>query len=101
MKSVVFEGVEYQPVTKSSDIKIVILQRGWVYVGRFVKDAELCRLENASCIRVWGTTKGIGELVKGPTSSTKLDECGIVRFHELTIIAMIDCEESKWSKHCQ
>lgn len=81
----------------NSPIKIVILQRGWVFVGRFSKVGTECKLDNAYCIRQWGTTKGIGELVSGPTSSTKLDDCGTVRFHELTIIASIDCEESKWN----
>lgn len=78
-------------------VKIVILQRGWVFVGRYSKVGSDCKLEDAKCIRQWGTTKGLGELINGPTSSTKLDESGTVRFHEMTVIAMIDCEESKWS----
>lgn len=80
----------------NSPIKIVILQRGWVFIGRFQKIGQDCVLENASCIRTWGTTRGIGELVSGPTGSTKLDAAGTVRFHELTIVATIDCEESGW-----
>lgn len=80
----------------NSPIKIVILQRGWVFVGRFKKTDQDCVLENANCIRSWGTTRGLGELVSGPTSNTKLDPAGTVRFHELTIIATIDCEESGW-----
>ena len=83
-----------------SPVKIAILQRGWVFVGRFKKTGSDCLLENASCIRLWGTTKGIGELVKGPTSITKLDVCGNVRFNEMTIVALVDCEESKWDKYC-
>ena len=83
-----------------SPVKIVILQRGWVFVGRFKKTGSDCVLENAHCIRQWGTTKGIGELVSGPTSSTKLDNAGTVRFNELTIVALVDCEESGWKKHC-
>lgn len=80
----------------NSAIKIVILQRGWVFVGRFKKINQDCVLENAHCIRSWGTTRGVGELVSGPTPNTKLDPAGTVRFHELTIIAAIDCEESVW-----
>ena len=83
-----------------SPVKIAILQRGWVFVGRFKKTGSDCILENAYCIRQWGTTKGIGELCSGPTSSTKLDACGNVRFHEMTIVALIDCEEKSWDKHC-
>lgn len=83
-----------------SAVKIAILQRGWIFVGRFKKTGSDCILENAQCIRQWGTTKGIGELVSGPTSSTKLDDSGTVRFNEMTIVALIDCEESGWKKYC-
>lgn len=81
-------------------IKIAILQRGWVFVGRFKKDGSDCRLENASCIRQWGTTKGIGELCDGPTFKTVLDPCQTVRFHEMTIVALLDVSEAGWSKKC-
>jgi len=81
----------------NSTIKIVILQRGWIFVGRYSKVGQDCKLEDAKCIRQWGTTKGLGELISGPTSSTKLDDAGTVRFHEMTAIATIDCEESKWN----
>lgn len=84
----------------NSPIKIVILQRGWIFVGRFSKTGSDCVLENASCIRQWGTTKGLGELVSGPTSKTVLDEAGTVRFNEFTVVAMIDASESGWNKKC-
>ena len=87
---------------KSSDgpVKIVILQRGWIFVGRFKKTGSDCVLENASCIRQWGTTKGIGELVSGPTSKTVLDPCTNVRFHEMTIVALLDADEKGWLSKC-
>ena len=50
------------------DIRIVILQRGWVAVGRFSQSGSDCILEQASIIRKWGTTKGLGEIVSGPKS---------------------------------
>lgn len=79
-------------------IRIVILQRGWVMAGYYTKDGSDCKLEKANVIRIWGTTKGLGEIAEGgPTSSTKLDKCSIVRFHELTVIATIDCVEEKWA----
>jgi hypothetical protein len=84
----------------SSDIRIVILQRGWVTVGRFSKEGMDCKLENASVIRVWGTSKGLGELIHGPISGkTTLDPSGTVRFNELAIVATLDCEASKWAQH--
>lgn len=80
------------------DIKIVILQRGWVYVGRFSQDGEMCKLENAQNIRRFGTTKGLGQIaLNGPTSTTELDPSGTVEFNIVTTIAMINCNAEKWS----
>lgn len=77
--------------------QIVILQRGWVVVGDYAEVKGECVLSNASVIRVWGTTRGLGELAEnGPLSNTKLDPCPNVRFHPLTVIARMDVNESKW-----
>ena len=82
------------------DVRIVILQRGWVAVGRFSQNGEQCRLDQAAVIRRWGTNKGLGQLAAdGPQLATVLDKCPPIRFHELAVIAMIDCEEAKWSAH--
>ena len=81
----------------SGHIRIVILQRGWVVVGYFLKTGDYCELDAASVVRVWGTTKGLGEIARnGPTSKTILDPCPKIRFHELTVVAMIDCVGEKW-----
>lgn len=84
--------------TITGNIKIVILQRGWVMVGYFERNGNDCKLSKASVIRKWGTTKGLGEIAKGPTNDTILDKCyGVVEFDYLTVIAMISVEESKWA----
>lgn len=80
-----------------SPIKIVILQRGWVMVGRYSREGETVSLDGAKTIRRWGTSKGLGELVNGPLRGTSLDECGHVEFHVLAVVAEISCEESAWS----
>jgi hypothetical protein len=81
----------------SGDIKIVILQRGWVYVGRFERTGNDCKLHNASCIRIWGTTKGLQELVNGVTPTTKLDKCdGVVEFDWLTVVHTITVNQNAW-----
>ncbi len=80
------------------DIKIVVLQRGWVYIGRFERNGNDCKLHNAYNIRVWGTTKGLCELVHGATKDTKLDKCeGIVEFDWLTIVHTITVNKAKWN----
>ena len=91
------DSIKSAPET-TADIRIVILQRGWIMIGNFTQDGEKCQLTNASVIRIWGTSKGLGELAeKGPLTNTKLDPCGIVRFHELTIVATLDCVRSSWA----
>lgn len=79
------------------DLRIVILQRGWVVVGNVYVDGEEYRIENAKVVRIWGTTKGLGEIaLGGPTKDTKLDDCGTVRSHVLGVVAQLDCNEAKW-----
>lgn len=86
-------------VCPSGEVRIVILQRGWVYVGQFFQDGPNCRLENAKNVRNWGTTKGLGEIaLNGPTDKTLLDDSPTVRFHELTVVAQLVCESKKWQK---
>lgn len=83
-------------VDPNSPIKIVILQRGWVMVGRWSRNGDDCTLDDASVIERWGTTKGIGELVSGPTKTTQLRYAGHVEFHVLGVIAAITCQADKW-----
>lgn len=80
--------------------QIVILQRGWVFVGKMKKKGHQCTLESASVIRRWGTTMGLGELAdKGPLPDTKLEPCKKeVRFHYLTTVANIECNGDKWER---
>jgi hypothetical protein len=88
-----------QPAAQfNGDTKIVVLQRGWVMVGKLEKTGSDCKLHNASVIRAWGTTKGLGEIAaEGPKSSTKLDKCnGLVEFDSLTVVCSIACNEEKW-----
>ena len=75
--------------------KIVVADRGWVFVGDVLSDLNGDKLiNNAKVVRVWGTTKGLGELaINGPTAKTVLDESGTVRIPARSVIAMFDC---KW-----
>lgn len=82
---------------KNSNIKIVVLQRGWVMIGRYSKKSDIISLDDAYVIRIWGTTNGLGELaLEGKKTSTKLDKAGHVEFHVLTVVATVNCEDSKW-----
>jgi len=56
--------------------QIAVVANGFVYVGECYWKGDFLHIENAKNIRVWGTTKGLGELIKGPTSKTVADKCG-------------------------
>jgi hypothetical protein len=93
----IFGVTETPEIEQGGDIRIVILQRGWVMVGRYYKKGSDCSLKNAYVIRNWGSTKGLGEIAEnGPTDKTVLDSTPEVNFHELTVIASLKCKESKW-----
>lgn len=82
---------------KPTKKQIVILNRGWVVIGDISEDKDEFILSNASVIRVWGTTKGLGELAEnGPLTNTKLDPCPNVRVHKMVVVARMDVNEDKW-----
>ena len=93
------DGTEYAPVAKSDEVRIVIGQRGWVWVGRYSADLEEVILHDAKNIRRWGTTQGLGELCSGPLIETVLDPVGTVRLHQLAIVATYDCDSEVWAEH--
>jgi hypothetical protein len=100
MEIITVNGKTYyseQPEIKGN-LKIVVLQRGWVLIGTFEQEGDKCKLHNASVVRVWGTTKGLGELAnEGPTDKTILDKChGLVEFNDLTMVLSICCREEQW-----
>lgn len=78
------------------DIKIAVLDRGFVYVGAISFEGDFVIIKNARNIRVWGTTRGLGELVNGPLSTTKVDTIGLVRASKHALIHLIDVDQKKW-----
>ena len=82
-------------------VRIVVLQRGWVVVGRFSRNKSECSLRNGHVVRTWGTTKGLGEIAMGgPTANTVLDSIPVSYFHELTVVFYMECDEQKWADQC-
>jgi hypothetical protein len=80
-----------------SEVRIVVLQRGWVLVGRYREDGDRVLLSDAHVIERWGTTKGLGELVHGPTADTRLRHAGSVEAHRLGVVLTIAAETDKWA----
>jgi hypothetical protein len=71
--------------------QIVVCDRGFVYVGKTVIEGDMVRVEHARNVRKWGTTKGLGELVSGPTNDTVLDDCGTVLIPFRGVMHFIKC----------
>lgn len=84
------------------DIRIVILDRGWIAVGVWSQHVSGdCRLDNAYIIRTWGTTAGIGQLaLHGPTEATMLDPITVVHYDRRNEVANIECYSEKWEEIC-
>jgi len=105
-EKVVINGKTYIPEETSSshknhdsDVRIVVLQRGWIHIGRYVPvpQTKEVELHNSYNIHNWGTTKGLGELCSGPTNKTVLNKNeGIVRFLREQEVFNMSVEKSKY-----
>ena len=81
-----------------SGFGIVVLDRGFVYIGSVEIAGDWCVITGARNIRVWGTERGLGQLaLEGPTDKTRLDVVGTVRAPMRAVISVIDSEEKKWT----
>jgi hypothetical protein len=102
MKTVEIDGVEYAPVNDgSAKHQIVVLDRGFVVAGMVsIKDSYVT-ISDCVCVRVWGTSKGLGQLAyEGPTDKTKLDKQPKTQVHELQVVQFINIESGleKWKQ---
>lgn len=76
---------------------IVVLDHGFVYVGRLMTDDKFLTIMEALNIRRWGTTKGLGQLaLDGPQPNTVMDNVGTVRALIGELKHLILCEVSAW-----
>jgi hypothetical protein len=98
-ETITIDGVIYTRAVDATptEWRIVIAQRGWVFVGRWNQDGEQVTLTDAKTIRVWGTTAGLGQLaINGPTTKTICDPAGTVRMHILGVVATLDTQVTAW-----
>lgn len=74
--------------------RILVLKERWCLIGEW-HDAigdKPAYLTDASCIRTWGTTAGLGEIaMTGPTPSTNLDFCGTVIIERESLLFSLVC----------
>lgn len=76
--------------------RIVVVDRGWVLVGICKDNSDHIRVSNSWCIRNWGTTRGLGELITGPTGETKLDWMGETDVPMRAVIFTLLVDEEAW-----
>ena len=80
-------------------LNIVILQRGWIAIGHLFQYSNKIEILNAAIIRNWGTTKGLGQLaMEGAQPNTKLDDCGKIEAHPLSVVLTIPIKEGLFSE---
>lgn len=85
------------PQTKRAYLRILVLQRGWIVMGRVTRSPADITIANACVIRRWGTTAGLGQLAReGKQTETILDPCGTVHVHPLAVVMEIECDPSRW-----
>lgn len=76
---------------------IVVLDRGFVYVGDVTTDDSWCTITNGKNIRSWGTKNGLGQLaINGPQSETKLDPIETVKAPIRALISIVKCR-ARWN----
>ena len=55
-----FKNLFFAEEPQTMGVQIVVLDRGFVYVGDVTVDADWVTIRNARNIRRWGTTRGLG-----------------------------------------
>lgn len=76
--------------------RIVVVDRGWVLVGNCTDHGNHVRVSNARCIRTWGTDRGLGQLITGPTRETKHDWMGEVDVPMRAVIFTLTVAVDAW-----
>lgn len=82
----------------TENIRILVLQRGWVLIGAVSMEGHRIVVENAWNFRRWGTKGvGIGALEAGPRPETELHFAGRrVVLHPLQVLFEIQCDAAAW-----
>lgn len=75
---------------------IAVLDKGFVYIGFVTERGDWFEITSAYNIRRWGTTRGLGELVGGPTENTVLDKVGTVKAPRHALVHLIHVDEAAW-----
>ena len=78
---------------------VVVLDRGFVYVGDVERKGDMLHIKDARNIRYWGTERGLHQLVlEGPNNKTKLDPAANVQAPMRAVISIHESDRAKWNK---
>lgn len=99
MREIIVDGKRYIPAEECGKIKIVVMERGFVYVGRVDDVDDPVTIRNARALIRWGTNNHLGQLVNGPLPNTKLGASCTVRCFLRQIIHAIEVNQDAWNKH--
>ncbi|MCP4229079.1 MAG: hypothetical protein GY771_02890 [bacterium] len=82
------DSVNVRPL-EIGETRIIVADKGWVFAGDCTDNEDgTVTITNAKNIRRWGTTRGLGELVNGPTSKTVVDDYGTVTTRPVVTLAV-------------
>lgn len=76
--------------------RIVVIDRGWVLIGKVTQHHDHVVINTAKCIQRWGTTQGLGQLVTGPTGDTIAHPMGDVEVPNRAVIFTMQVDASPW-----
>jgi hypothetical protein len=72
---------------------IVVGTNGFVwYAPSISRTGDYLTLKDAKCIRQWGTSQGLAELINGPLKDTKLDAPASVILSHSQFVFAIPCK---------
>lgn len=100
LNEVTVDGRRFVPAEECGEIKIVVLKRGFVYVGRHSEADGVTMIRGARSIIRWGTTQHLGELAEGPLSNTKLGaSCTVTANTTPQVLHAIEVNQERWNEH--
>ncbi len=79
-------------------IRIVVVDHGFVYVGRYHEIGDEVQIDSARCLIRWGTSEHLGQLKDGPLKDTKLGSPCMFLSKQLRIVNTIEVDQDAWEQ---
>lgn len=98
MKTITVDGKKFIEAY-SGPVKIVVLEHGFVYIGRVEMFGEDVAIHSARSLIRWGTQNHLGQLINGPLENTKLGDPCEVLSRLSQVIHLIEVNQDAWNKY--